>query len=198
MICVEFCRNFCLHVENLHPSLSPCRIYPRWWSKFQLQVLNSTVSTLQLVFNSPVVWWCSANLFSCKLEGGWWAPAIQQNLGFVYKENHYYYTWEFDISLKICKQYRFWTVQSKCVNLQPQLKSELNKSRWLYTSGLQWVLKFCLCTVIHKSIICIWLPTCVSCWCPMWSVYSCCKWNKFVVASSVVPKSQFWSQSTFV
>ena len=129
MICVEFCRNFCLHVENLHPSLSPCRIYPRWWSKFQLQVLNSTVSTLQLVFNSPVVWWCSANLFSCKLEGGWWAPAIQQNLEFVYKENHYYYTWEFDISLKICKQYRFWTVQSKCVNLQPQLKSELNKSK---------------------------------------------------------------------
>ena len=35
----------------------------------------------KVVFNSPVVWWCSANLFTCKLEGGWWAPAIQQDVG---------------------------------------------------------------------------------------------------------------------
>jgi len=33
-----------------------------------------------MVLNKTVVWWYSANLFTCKLEGGWWAPAIQQNV----------------------------------------------------------------------------------------------------------------------
>ena len=101
----------------------------------QVPVTKSFYSTLHIVLNSPVVWWCSANLFSCKLEGGWWAPAIQQNFGSyvqqLRKASLHHYTWEYVVTYnrfaeKFVQEILVYCfVQCECVDLQqPQLKPE--------------------------------------------------------------------------